>query len=284
MTRRIVIDGHERIIDIRPMDESFIVYRKMYVPPLTPANIGTIAPHDDVEQLDLFRKKGWLTTLEEFFRTEIRALGSCAILAWDGDGVIGKMHFTTKEMYDAFRQTGGWYCVDHESMPNTIRSLSDDDVQKALASPSRTLFIVCFNVGHFDTRYHGKGIASAMLECLKSWARDRGWRRLEISSCPDVVPFRALGPQIPRREWLEKRGFFIASQTCIAPKEAAARREAIEGIVAGPPVEDAWDYTHYPWHIARIREIARDPSRIAEHDKDYVMACDLGALRAAPQP
>ena len=257
------------------MAESFVVYRKMYVPPLTPANIGTIAPHDDVAQLELFQEKGWLKTLEEFFRTEIQVLGSCAILAWDGDGVIGKMHFTTKEMHSAFRQAGGWYCVDHESMPNIIRSFRDDDVQKALASPSRTLFIVCFNVGHFDTRYHGKGIASAMLECLRNWARGRGWRRLEVPSCPDVVPFRAVGPQILRRGWLEKRGFFIASETRVAPEQVALRRQAIERIMTGPPEEGEWDYTHYPSNIRKVRALARDPSRTVECDRDYVMACDL---------
>ena len=43
MKHTIEIDGEQRDIEIKAMDESFIVYRKMYMPPLTSKNIGTIA-------------------------------------------------------------------------------------------------------------------------------------------------------------------------------------------------------------------------------------------------
>jgi hypothetical protein len=36
---RIALDGHARDTDIRAMDESFVVYRTMYVPPLTREDI-----------------------------------------------------------------------------------------------------------------------------------------------------------------------------------------------------------------------------------------------------
>ena len=44
MKHRIVVDGQERDIEIRAMDEKFIVYRKMFAPPLTPENIGKVNP------------------------------------------------------------------------------------------------------------------------------------------------------------------------------------------------------------------------------------------------
>lgn len=276
MKHRIVVDGRARQIDIRPMDGSFVVYRKMYVPPLTRENIGTIAPHDDVPQLERFKKEGWLRVLEEFFRKQIRALGSCAVLAWDGDGVVGKMHFTTGEMYNAFRQAGGWYCVDHESMPKIIQSFAEEEVERLLASDSRTLVGVCFNVGHFDTQYHGKGIASAMVEFLKNWARERGWQRLEMPSCPDIVPFRCVGPQIMRRGWLERRGFSVIQETRVSDKDAAARRQAIETIASGRWDTEAWDFNFYRFNLENIKALASDSSSwTAEYDKDYVMAYDL---------
>ena len=52
MKHQITVDGQERQIDIRPMDEDFIVYRKMYVPPLTLENIGQVNPGDWGEHLD----------------------------------------------------------------------------------------------------------------------------------------------------------------------------------------------------------------------------------------
>jgi hypothetical protein len=68
MKHTIEIDGEQRDIEIKAMDESFIVYRKMYMPPLTPKNIGTIASHDDVPQLERFRRKVWLEIIDEFFK------------------------------------------------------------------------------------------------------------------------------------------------------------------------------------------------------------------------
>ena len=47
MLHTIEIDGLKRDIDVRPMDEAFIVYRKMYVAPLTPANTGYGRRHAD---------------------------------------------------------------------------------------------------------------------------------------------------------------------------------------------------------------------------------------------
>jgi len=215
MTHTFRFDGELRVIDVRLMDESFIVFRKMYTPPLTPENIGKISPGDPSD------------IIREFFRKQIRTIGSCGVLAWDREGVIGKMYFTTKELYETFRKGGyfsvGYYCVEHEGMPGIIRSMSDEDLDRLLASPSKTLRIGCFNIGHSDERYHGKGIASAMIDLLKRWGSERGWKRLETLSYPDVVP-RSWAPHILRRGALERRGFHIVKESKITAEEMAERR------------------------------------------------------------
>jgi len=166
MKQTILVDGKLKEIYVRLMDESFIVYRKMYRPPLTPDNIDKINPGDWAEHLERFRREGWQQIIEEFFQKQIQVIGSCGVLAWDGGGVIGKMYFTTKELFNRFRN-GGYYCVEHESMPRIIQSISNEELTRLLKSSSKTLRIVCFNVGHSDTRYQGKGIASTMIELLK---------------------------------------------------------------------------------------------------------------------
>jgi len=276
MQHRISIDGRERVLDIRAMDQDFIVYRKMYKPPLTPENIGEINPWDWRKHLEEFKAKGWQKVIEDFFRKHIRATGSCAILAWDGNGVIGKMYFTTREMWDAFRQTGGFMCVEHESMPKAILTFTDEQLQTLLNSPSRTLRIACFNIGHFDSRYQGQGIASAMLEFLKRWAIDRRWRTIQIESCPDVVPGASLGGHVLRRSALERRGFHVSLQTRVSPKEAAGRRDAIERILSGklwPP--DHWYMKSGQRNMENVRKLAQDPSWKDVYDLDYIMAFDL---------
>lgn len=276
------IDGKRRHIDIRPMDESLIVFRKMYVPPITRENLGTGTP-DDPPCLAEFLRTDAPHIIEQFLRKQIGAIGSCAILAWEGDAVVGKMYFTTREMWDAFRQDDSWMCVEHESMPRMIQSLSDERITSLLASPTRTLYIQCFNIGHFDARYHGKGIASAMLHELKQWAKANGWRRLEIKSCPDVVPFWALGPNVLRRSALARRGFQVAEEVVCPPNEATFRRKAIFRILRGQFEDDDWDVKTYPDNIAYVKRIAETSNWEALFDRDFVMACDLQAVNQQEQ-
>ena len=275
MQHTIEVAGERRTIDVRPMDEGFIAYRKMYVPPLTPENIGQIGAGDWAEHLEKFQRQGWQALIADFLRKQTRALGSCAILAWDGGGVIGKMYFTTREMAQAYRERGGYLCVEHRTMPAVIQSLDDGEISRLLDSESRTLRILCFNVGHFDVRYHSKGIASAMLEVLKSWAKDRGCRRLEIESCPDVVPFWALGPHVLRRGPLERRGFRIVADAPVGQEEAEFRRRAIKRIIQGEYSNDEWDVRTYPENLELVRAIATNSAWEDECARDYLMTFDL---------
>lgn len=272
MEHRITIDGGERIIDIRAMDEDFIVYRKMYQAPLTRENIGRVNPGDCVEQLETYRKNGWEAQIQEFFRKQIRALGSCAILAWDGDGVIGKMRFTSKEMWDACRQADCWLCVVSDTMPKFIESLSDARMQALLDSPSRTLRMLCFNIGHSDERYHGQGIAKAMVEYLKQWAGSHGWRHLVARACPDITPTMCRGPNAPRRSQLQRRGFRVLEESRVPAKEAQWRLGVMEDLLAGKRDYPAWA-AHYVQNFETI--LAANPDWRSEYDKEYLMGCDL---------
>jgi hypothetical protein len=107
MKHAIVVDRARHEIDIRAMDEDFIVYRKMFVPPLTHENIGRANPGDP-EYPGPQLRDGRFRIIEDFFRRQIKTVGSCMVLAWEGDGVIGKMHFTTREIHET---TGG--CVQY---------------------------------------------------------------------------------------------------------------------------------------------------------------------------
>jgi hypothetical protein len=257
------------------MDESFIVYRKMYVPPLTPDNIDQVNPGDWAEHLQEFQRKGWQATIEAFLRAQTRLLGSCAILAWDGDGVIGKMYYTTREMWDAFRAVDAWMCVEHASMPQFVETLSDAETARLLASPSRALYVPCMNVGHFDTRYHRQGIATAMIEALKAWAGERGWRRIELMSCPDVVPYWALGPQHLRRGPLERRGFAVFSERTLSAEQAEFRRAAIRRILTGQVKATDWDARAYSHNLALVERLAETCDWEALCAREYLMAYDL---------
>jgi len=212
MKHVVEIEGEKHELDIRAMDEEFIVWRKMFTAPLTAVNIDTADP----EYLGVGRADGRFKVIEEFFRKQIRIVGSCMVLAWDGECVVGKMHFTTREIHEAIGGPEQWpnacYCVDNDGFAPKIRSLSDEELDRLLASPSRTLRILCFNIGHTDPRWHGQGIARAMIEYLKAWARENGWRRIQMQSCPDTTPLSVIGDWMLRRGYLEQRGFHLVEE------------------------------------------------------------------------
>ena len=271
MKHPIEIGGLQRDIDIRPMDEDFIVYRKMYVPPLTRENISEINPGDWREHLEEFKRAGWHQVIQEFLRRQIRALGSCAVLGWDGNGVVAKMHFTTAEMHDAFKTRGGCYCIESRSMPAVIESLKEEEIAELLSSPSRTLRMVCFNVGHGDQRYHGQGIATAMIECLKQWARERGWRRILMDSCPDITPPTLVGDHLLRRGALERRGFRVLENSLAPPEQAQARLREIEAYADGKKEHPAGT----EWYVRNFPRLYANLAWRSEYDLDHLMACDL---------
>jgi len=267
MRHTITIDGEERDLDICAMDEGFIMYDKLWEAPLMRQDLPPPEPGTTAH------------SIQEFLRRQVRTIGSCLVLAWDGDGLVGKMHFTTRELHEVVGgpQPGG-YCVDPH--PNhggrfvqKLEMLSDEELERLLRSESRVLRIVCFNVGNRDPRYHGQGIATAMLQYLKAWARDRGWRRLEMRACPDVVvPADAVGSWILRRGQLKRRGFRLLEEIPVGPDEVGRRQRRIEETSKAKtgdwPPEDIWQ-------LENFRRIYADERRRRDYDKDYLMGYDL---------
>ncbi len=199
-------------------------------------------------------------------------MAGCAILVWDGDGVIGKMYFTTAELQDACSQAGCYLCVENETMPRFIQSLADDQLLQLLASPSRTLVMECFNIGHMDARYQGQGIFKAMIEYFKGWARDRGWRRILAGACPSITPTMCRGPNSPRRGQLERRGFHVVKEETIPADTARWYLDVIEQLIAGKRDWPKWA-DHYVRNFERI--LAENLNWRSEYDKQYQVVCDL---------
>jgi hypothetical protein len=138
-------------------------------------------------------------------------------------------------------------------------------------SVSRTLRVLCFNVGHFDERYQSQGISTAMLEYLKQWARERGWRRIEIHSCPDITATTLIGDWMLRRGPLERRGFCVLEETQASAEQSKARLQVIEDLAAGK--KDLPDWAD--WYVDNFQRLYADPSWQSEYEKDYLMVHDL---------
>ena len=278
MKHIVEIDGEKRVLDICAMDESFIVWRKMFRAPLTTENMETA----DSGYLATGRADGRFKVFEAFFRKQIRIVGSCMILAWDGDGIVGKMHFTTREMREAIGGPEQWnshtcYCVDHDGFAPAIQSFSDDKLSQLLASPSRTLRILCFNVGHTDPKWHGQGIAKAMVGYLKQWAHENGWQQIEARSYPDITPTSVVGDWMLRRGPFERLGFRVLEELNIPPEEASRRLQEIESFLSDKKEYPNWCH----WYAENIRRLAESTHWKSEYDKNYIMARQLNLSNGA---
>lgn len=138
-----------------------------------------------------------------------------------------------------------------------------------LRSPNKTLRIICFNVGHSDTRYQGKGIASMMIELLKEWAGKRGWSGLEALAYPDVVPYGAWAPHILRRGALERRGFYVLEERQVSEGEMKHQRSYLDQYI------NEVGQIHHSWGFEDAEKRIYDSSVMKNYHKEYLMAFDL---------
>ncbi len=130
----------------------------------------------------------------------IEALGSSAMLAFEGDRHVGQLQF---RLY----------------VPNTISpaGLMDplywmDFEGRAPSLPDRTLALFCYHVGQLDdtdardSRYFGRGIGTRLLEDTLAWMADAGVQAVIAKGLPAIPPVPQFMGGLPASSYLS-RGF-----------------------------------------------------------------------------
>jgi hypothetical protein len=192
---------------VEPMSEDFILWRCLHQGPLSRRTIDAPLPNPEID---------WPSTRVRNVPLLIkltRTYGACAILARDGEDVVGSLRFYPK-LLCSFGPGGAAFCLQ-QSYPAGPR---DDFVSREfpplMALADKTLFVHCLMVASpagDPNRYRRKGLATRLALELVRWAKDEAWWAIEATAYEEIPMLYAISGVAGRRFW-ERLGFSLVHQ------------------------------------------------------------------------
>ena len=122
-------------------------------------------------------------SIARFLRALCREYGSCGVMAIDGDSIVAKIRFCPQFFSDTVSPES--LCVQTEKEARFIASFDVERLTPKDELPSKTLWILCFQV---VSSYRGRGIATHMLETLIEWAKANGWDQIQSKAIWYIRP------------------------------------------------------------------------------------------------
>ncbi len=193
----------DRLI-VEPMGSDFILWRCLHGGPLNPRTIERPAPHPQIDWPSTRARN--LPLMEKLVRT----YGSCAIVARDGEEVVGTLRFYPKELC-AFGESGAGFCLQQAPPAGPAEDLADRSWPERDRFRERTLFVHCLMIaapGEEPGRYRRQGLGTRMARELIRWARAEGWEAIEATAYEEIPWLYANAGVAGRRFW-EKLGFRV---------------------------------------------------------------------------
>jgi hypothetical protein len=205
-TRRI------NMVEIRPMDSNFILYRCLHAGPLNRETIGRLKETDNRDWWEDMMTNKRFEVNTQFLRKVITVYGSCGILAWDGDNVVGYVRFFPQALLDIMGVES--LCMQQKPPYGVHSDVLKMDFPIADEAKRKPLRVNCMMTGspsQKENPYQRKGIGSEMIRELISWARENKWSSVTAKAYNDLSAIYEITGQAGRMFW-EKLGFFVVSQ------------------------------------------------------------------------
>lgn len=183
---------------LKPMDGSFLIWRCLHDGPITRDNLD--APPDE-------SRLPYREPAVRLLRQLTHRYGSAAVLAWDGDEVVGLLRFVPKVVS---RMEGcGGFCLLMPYPAGPTGEFSQRVFPSKETLEDRTLVVTCMQLLSDRQR---QGLGRAMVERLKSWARNEGWEAIEATAYQDLPLVYEVTGNAGRR-WWEDLGFHAMQST-----------------------------------------------------------------------
>ena len=124
---------------VEPMTEEFILWRCLHGGPLARDTIDQWSSADKTEwERDRQRNRPLLMKIT-------RAYGACAILARDGEQIVGQLRFYAKSVCDM--EGAGGLCLQQDSPAGPVDDFADSDFPDPAQIEDKTLVVHCLMTG-----------------------------------------------------------------------------------------------------------------------------------------
>jgi GNAT superfamily N-acetyltransferase len=179
----------------------FLLWRCLHGGPLGPAEIDQPPEHEGIcwpacraRNLPLLRR---LTAV----------YGACAMLAWEGERVVGSLRFYPRAIVG---QAG--FCLQQDPPHGPAAELAETPLPPLGELADRTLRVHCLMLAPgAEAATRRRGLGTALARALIAWAHERGWAAIEATAYQDLDLIYALTGQAGRRFW-ERLGFAVAAE------------------------------------------------------------------------
>lgn len=152
----------------------------------------------------------------------IRAYGTCAMLAWDSECVVGFLRFYPKAVL-AMEEAGS-LCMQQYFPAGPSESLGNAPLPAVEDIEDKTLAVHCLMTGspqQEEKPYQRVGLGTRMVRALIRWARDQGWCAIEANSFEDIPLYYGITGGTGKSFW-EKLGFRCVASGIANLQEAEA--------------------------------------------------------------
>jgi GNAT superfamily N-acetyltransferase len=179
---------------LEPMDGSFLLWRCLHDGPVTRKNLD-VPPGES--------RLPFRNTAVPLLKELTELYGSAAILAWEGEEVVGLMRFVPRVVSQM--EGGGGFCLLMPHPAGPREDFPGGSLPPKQTLGDRTLVVTCMQLLPDRQR---KGVGRAMVERLKYWAREEEWEAIEATAYQDLpLVYEVTGNA--GRSWWESLGFKV---------------------------------------------------------------------------
>jgi hypothetical protein len=222
-------------VAVEMMSSDFILWRCLHGGPLSRQTIDQPKPHPRVPW-DRFRARN-----VPFLTKMTKVYGSCAVIARDGNQIVGQLRFYPKAVCKMSGPEPA-LCLQQAFPNGPADDFAENEFPSLEQIADKTLFAHCIMTGspqQKDNPYQRRGLGSRMVRTLVDWARPIGWTAIEAHAYADLPCVYAVTGQAGRTFW-EKLGFHVAG-SIMEPAFAENAHEGFVGLLLKEAAERGLD-------------------------------------------